>query len=278
MIITNTIDTDRIVLSYIEPSILAYTKTINSDFYNMIKYILNNNKFKLTKTLINTPQFLENNFDNIKIDKTNLLTVCVKYELNLDGLKWLYYTKKCEPYNKTFEYAVENGNFDILKWMLENNFPKNESTFEYAVENGNLDILKWMLDNNFPKDERTFEYAAQNGNFDILKWMFENNFPKDEWTFTFAAKNGNLDILKWMFENNFSKDEWIFTFAAKNGNLDILKWMFNNNFPKNKSTFAYAVENSNLNILKWMLHNKFPYCDDDYDRYIKLCQNANIEP
>ncbi len=55
MSITNTIDTDLIVLSYVEPSILAFMKTINLDFYNLIKDILGNNKLKLTKALINTP-------------------------------------------------------------------------------------------------------------------------------------------------------------------------------------------------------------------------------
>ncbi len=280
MIITNTIDTDLIVLSYVEPSILAYMKTINSNLYNLIKdiNINNNNKFKLTKALINTQHFLENNFDNILIHKTEILNICVQNKLNLDELKWLYYIKKCNPDNYTFENAAQNGNSDILKWMFDNNFPKNEDTFANAAKNGNLDILKWMLNNNFPKDEYTFAHAAQNGNFDILKWMLENNFPKNKYTFACAAENDDLYILKWMLENNFPKDECTFEFAALNGNLDILKWMLKNNFPKNEWTFTYAVRNGNLDILKWMLHNKFPYYDNDYDRYIKLCQNANIEP
>ncbi len=197
MSLTNTIDTDLIVLSYIEPSILAFMKTINLDFYNLINNILDMNKFKLTKTLINTPHFLKNNLDNIKINNTQLLTICVKYELNLDGLKWLYYIKECEPNEWTFAYAALNGNSDILKWMFENNFPKNEITFAYAAENGNFEILKWMLENNFPKDEWTFKYAAKNGNLDILKWMFDNNFPKDEWTIMVAVGNYNFDIIKW---------------------------------------------------------------------------------
>ncbi len=179
MIITNTIDTDLIVLSYIEPSILTYMKTINSNFYNLIKDILNNDKFKLTKALINTPHFLEYYFDNLCNDKQNLLNICIKYELNLDVLKWLYYTKKCKPDYLTFSYAAQNGNLDILKWMFENNFPKDRRTFARAAKNGNFDILKWMLENNFPKDEIIFSFAAGNGNLDILKWMLENNFPKD---------------------------------------------------------------------------------------------------
>ncbi len=62
MSITNAIDTDKLVLSYVEPSILAYMKTINSIF-------------------------------------------------------------------------------DILKWMLDNNFPKDGNTFTNAALNGNFDIL-----------------------------------------------------------------------------------------------------------------------------------------
>ncbi len=175
MIITNTIDTDLIVLSYVEPSILAYMKTINSDSYKLINNILDNNFiFKLTKALINTPHFLENNFDNI--NKTDLLNTCVKNELNLDGLKRLHHIK-CEPNKRTFEYAARNGNFDILKWMFDNNFPKDEWTFACAAKYDNLDILKWMLDNKFPKDICAFGFAVQNGNLNNLKWMLHNNFP-----------------------------------------------------------------------------------------------------
>ncbi len=245
MSITNTIDTDLIVLSYIEPSILTYIKTVNSDFYDLVKNILDNNKFvKLTKALINTPRFLENYFDHFNIDKTDLLNICVKHELNLDGLKWLHHIKKCEPNKKTFSSAALNGNLDTLKWMLDNNFPKDVWTFAYAAEKGNFHILKWMFENNFPKDEQTFAIIALNGNFDILKWMFDNHFPKNEKTFIFATYNGNLDILKWMFDNNFPKDEYAITCAIKIGKLDILKWMFHNNFP---------YSNSDLDILNHLL-------------------------
>ncbi len=280
MIITNTIDTDLIVLSYVEPSILAYMKTINSNLYNLIKdiNINNNNKFKLTKALINTQHFLENNFDNILIHKTEILNICVQNKLNLDELKWLYYIKKCNPDNYTFENAAQNGNSDILKWMFDNNFPKNEDTFANAAKNGNLDILKWMLNNNFPKDEYTFACAAENDDLYILKWMLENNFPKDEDTFKYAARNGNLDILKWMLENNFPKDEYTFAYAAINGNLDILKWVLKNNFPKDEQVFEYASENGDFNILKWMLENNFPYLDNDFNSFIELCKKANTEP
>ena len=194
MFITNTIDTDLIVLSYVEPSILAYIKTINSNFYSLINDVLDNNKFKITKALINTPHFLENYFDNIEIDKTKLLTICVKNELNLDGLKWLFYIKKCNPNNFTFEYAAKNGNLDILKWMLDNNFPKDAETFMYAALNGKQSYNECCSSSRQSSKDWPLWTPC---NFHILKWMFDNNFPKDEWTFSHAALNGNFEILKW---------------------------------------------------------------------------------
>ena len=64
-----------------------------------------------------------------------------------------------------------------MKWMLQNDFPKDKWTFTYTAENGNLDNMKWMLQNDFPRDELTFMYAALNGNLDNMKWMLQNNFP-----------------------------------------------------------------------------------------------------
>src|SRR6185437_14556035 len=46
-----------------------------------------------------------------------------------------------------FNYAAMSGDINLLKYLLSENFFKNEWVFAYAAEHGNLDNLKWMLDN-----------------------------------------------------------------------------------------------------------------------------------
>ena len=54
-----------------------------------------------------------------------------------------------------------NGNLENMKWMLQNDFPKDEYIFEYAAINGNLDNMNWMLRNNFPYNIRDYNKYIQ---------------------------------------------------------------------------------------------------------------------
>ena len=169
---TNLLDTDHIILSYIETSYLAYIKTTNKYIYSTIThYFPNKCVLPITRELICTHNFVKNNFNNFVKKGNWLLNKCIEYGFDLDGIKWLI-SKGCKPTYETFAYAAKNGNLENMKWMLRNDFPKNEWTFRYAAENGNLENMKWMLQNDFPKNERTFEDAAENGNLENMKWRY----------------------------------------------------------------------------------------------------------
>ena len=203
---TNLLDTDMIVLSYIEPSYLAHIKTTNKYFYSTIAhYFSNKYELLITKDLICAHNFVKNNFNNFVEKEKWLLNKCIDYVLDLEDIKWLI-SKGLKPTYEAFTYAAKNGNLENMKWMLQNNFPKDIWTFAYAIINGNLENMKWMLHNNFPKDEETFARAAENGNLENMKWMLQNDFPKNEWTFKYAIKNGNFENMKWMIQNNFPYD------------------------------------------------------------------------
>ena len=239
---TNLLDTDMIVLSYIEPSYLAHIKTTNKYFYSTIAhYFSNKYELPITKDLICAHNFVKNNFNNFVEKEKWLLNKCIDYVLDLEDIKWLI-SKGLKPTYEAFTYAAKNGNLENMKWMLHNDFPKDKWTFTRAAHNGNLDNMKWMLDNDFPKDKYTFAYAAENGNLDNMKWMLQNKFPKDI----------------------------AFQYAAFSGNLENMKWMLQNNFPKDTFTFRYATENGNLYNMKWMLQNNFPCYNDDYNIYMRM--------
>ena len=243
---TNLLDTDLVILTYIDASYLAYIKTINKYIYSTVtQYFPNKCELSITKDLICTPYFVKNNFNNFVKKEKWLLNKCIEYGFDLEGIKWLI-SKGCKPNNDTFAYAVRNGNLENMKWMLQNNFPKDRWTFARAAQNGNLENMKWMLQSDFSKDKWTFAFAADNGNLENMKWMLQNNFPKNMSTFEFAAKNGNLENMKWMLHNDFPKDTWTFACAALNGNLENMKWMIQNNFPYNTDDYNKYMQMINI--------------------------------
>ena len=206
---TNLLDTDLVILTYIDSSYLAYIKTINKYIHSTItQYFPNKCELPITKELICTHNFIRQNFNNFIGNKTWLLNKCAEYGLDLEGIKWLI-IQGCKPTCKAFAYAAKNGNLENMKWMLLNDFPKDIMIFAYAAENGNLDNMKWMLQNNFPKNDETFACAAENGNLDNMKWMLQNKFPKDI-AFQYAAFSGNLENMKWMLQNNFPINKMTF--------------------------------------------------------------------
>jgi len=46
-----------------------------------------------------------------------------------------------------------------------------------AVENGNLENMKWLLDNGYEFTGRDFRWAIQNGNKENIEWLKENGCP-----------------------------------------------------------------------------------------------------
>ena len=46
--------------------------------------------------------------------------------------------------------AVENNNFEMVKWMHENKFPINNYAIITAINNENFEMVKWMHKNKFP--------------------------------------------------------------------------------------------------------------------------------
>ena len=81
---TNLLDTDLIILSYIEPSYLAYLKTINKYIYSTIaQYFPNKCELPITKELICTYNFVKNNFNNFVKKGYWLLNKCIEYGLDL---------------------------------------------------------------------------------------------------------------------------------------------------------------------------------------------------
>lgn len=153
MSITDSFDIDILILNYIEPSYLAYLKTLNKNiYYNITNYCMVSQCNILTRNLICTPNFVETYLQYIKCNKTVLFNKCVEYNVDLNKLKFLY-SHNVIPEITSFYTAALNGNLDNMKWMLENNFPQNAFIFAFAAKNGNLGNMKWMFENNFSKNE-----------------------------------------------------------------------------------------------------------------------------
>src|SRR6185437_309471 len=71
---------------------------------------------------------------------------------------------------KNFVINYSSWVLDMLQYMSLYKQKHNKNIFKYAALSGNIKLLKYLLSNNFFKDEETFSAAAKNGNLDNMKW------------------------------------------------------------------------------------------------------------
>lgn len=99
-----------------------------------------------------------------------------------------------------------NDNPQDLMEQIFHEKPQYENHIKYmtgwiTANAGNFDMIKWLYENNFYYDESACEAAAYGDHFEILKWLHEHNCPWDEQTCSSAVEGGHFEILKYAVEN-----------------------------------------------------------------------------
>jgi len=168
--------------------------------------------------------------DKFKIEELSSIHTL---ELAWDKYRW---GEKAKYRNAEKEYDLNEKNFcfrvvgtnklEFLRWVREQkNCEWDEWTSNWAVIQGNFQMVKYCVDNGCPISTRACEFAADYGCLDSLKYLHENECPWDAWTPKQAAKRGNLDILKYCFEKKCPVNELSCEWAAREGHLECLKFL-----------------------------------------------------
>jgi len=288
---------------------------------DIIKIILTN----ITKSHKYILGFKDNKYhvNNIVKYDENLIFYCIKLKLikkkkvistfarygNLEKIK-LFRKKKYYYDETTFENASRYGNLDVMKWLYENNFPRDKTkTFIASVTNGNLSNMIWLYKSfNFPiLSPSVFARAARKGNIGNIKWLQDIGCGIDnsalteaagygdikiiEWIITtyknkrFYAKidkaipHGSVDYIKWLLEKKliFYYDFESIKMAIKHNRLDIIK-LFNSKISVHTDRLIkYAIEKNNLEIFKYLFCNKDTYDSWYTKEFIIAVKNENFE-
>ena len=146
---------------------------LNDDIYNILSYLLLDDKLKFLETLIKTKdlfvKYINKSFD---FDIINVKTCTLFIKNNCFSL-----LKLSRLFNYKLEFtscytASENGNLEILQWLRSQNPPCfwNEETCAIAARNGHLNLLKWCKKNRCPWNKKICSSAAFGGHLEILQW------------------------------------------------------------------------------------------------------------
>lgn len=96
-----------------------------------------------------------------------------------NGEKFKFLVEKKIPFNKDIGYAFARLNMpDLLQFMVDKKVDFNREMIDIiAAKNGHLDVLKVVVENNFPMDERVLMAAVLEGHHDCANYLIRNKAP-----------------------------------------------------------------------------------------------------
>ena len=156
----------------------------------------------------------------------------------LELLKWAREEKKCEWDGRTIIEAAEQGNLEMVKYCVANEYPINRNinrnACAFAAKNGHLEVLKYFREEaKAPWDDLTADWAAKMGHLHVLEYLVERKYDQfDVSACWFAAENGHLDCLKYLHET--AKAPWnseALWKARKNKHPECLQYLLDKNCP-----------------------------------------------
>ena len=156
----------------------------------------------------------------------------------LELLKWAREEKKCEWDGRTIKAAAGQGNLEMIKYCVANEYPINRSinrnACAFAAKNGHLEVLKYFREEaKAPWDDLTADWAAKMGHLHVLEYLVERKYDQfDVSACWFAAENGHLDCLKYLHET--AKAPWNFRavhVAREKKHFECVQYCLDNNCP-----------------------------------------------
>ena len=272
---------DNLRYSWHEITLLHYASTKNS--FEIVKYVLE----KLADSDVNLSN--ASVYSAICTAAQREDWEMVKLLLRQSGAD---VNARCEK-NTLLHYASEEGNWKIVKYLLENHADidvnllndDGDSALAIACKKGNLEIVENLLRKSgvdlniqFGKSKNTLlHYASKGGNLEIVKYLLENHADIDinllnddgDSALAIASEKGNLEIVKLLLRKSgvnvnihYGKSKnTLLHYASEGNNLEIVKYLLENHADidvnllndDGDSALAIASEKGNLEIVKLLL-------------------------
>ncbi|KAF2069049.1 hypothetical protein CYY_009628 [Polysphondylium violaceum] len=259
-------------------------------FYKYFKHMFSShysNQFVSSACKIGNVKIIDFLLDQVgcKLDQKSMDICCGKgfYYLFIH----LYKKSKSKVYcsKEGFLSSVENGYFELVKFIYENNdlynsinsnnnnnnnnnifsINLNSNILNLSIKSGNVELLQYLLyDDNFKTETITvkaIEDTTINGHLPMIKFLHHNKITTKLFTssiMTLAIMNGHLEIVKFLHENRtegYIKNGM--DFAAKMNFMEMVKFLHENRTEGcTKNAIDWAAERGNYGIVKYLLENR----------------------
>jgi len=257
--------------------------------HEIYDFILANNNINLSKIY----EEFADSFNNMQaIEEIKILTGEYNNELSrlfIDNEPSRYIIESYP--DCMINYVIYKGYFNLLKYFHKKNYSWNPCASYWAMEASNYEIFKYLLENECILHDGCFKLACETKDIIFLTYLLENyknRFPKsflqighhfkqymypmEEYSYIeFAATCRLLENLKLLRKHNFSWNSKISNKLAVIGDSKCLKFALDDGCPTNEETCHFAIYGGNLKCLKYLHENGCPWDKE----IIKLAAHHN---
>lgn len=265
---------------YVEELYLDTSKF--NEFYNKFSIIEMRNLLiiGLKKGYTNLVQcYVENLPSDIKFDYDVIINICARFGF-LETIKYLELKNKVnlkDLKDVILKKSSYHSKYEILDWILNNNFVSIYDILIYNSSIGNLNVIQYYLSNknldidiNF-KDNLVLRTAGYNNQINVLKYLHEEKKcdlrALGDSIFRFGAESGFFEIVHYTIQHgsdvHANNDEAIRK-SCTNGHLEIVKYLIesganlhvNSDEPICKACgLGLTNKNVNLNLVKYLIES-----------------------
>ncbi len=90
----------------------------------------------------------------------------------------------------------KSGNLNLVKFLVEQKCPMNDTAIGQAVLYGHIEIVKYLVDNDAPLTLLAMCNACIRGDILMINYLLRINAPFDYMCIYAAASNNHVDILE----------------------------------------------------------------------------------
>jgi hypothetical protein len=197
---------------------------------------------------------------------------CASYFVSIGSISCLEYLKSLNFFfsSELVANAAGSRHFDVVKFLHKHGCPLDELAACEAARVGSLEILKYCIENSFPKNylKQNFGsaimYQAINyGHLHVLQYLHENGIGMTSILTHVAASRNYLDCLKYALDHG-CLSSWAQDGAGPFRSIEAIQLYLDKGFPKHGwKSFAckYAAKLGDLQMLKWVHDNGAPWND-----------------
>jgi len=154
------------------------------------------------------------------------------------------------------EVAAENGNLEILKYILRTKLGGlSELTADRSANGGHAACLQFAYENDGrgPYDGDHAGRCASDGHVACLEYLHTLGLVKDRDDLcSKAAKFGQTEAIIFLRKVGCAWDEKTTREAAGGGHVDSLKYLIRNGCPWDESSWNWAIFDGELEVLKYL--------------------------